>query len=61
MGARLVGHDLGFEAALQKLGQHVGGIGLQADAEGPPSPLGVEAPLDRVVEVRGDLIQVSRP
>ena len=32
VGARLVGDDVGLEAAREQLGQHLGGVGAQADA-----------------------------
>ena len=36
MGARLVGDDVGLEAEAPKLGQNVGGVGAEPDAQRPP-------------------------
>ena len=58
MRAGLVGDDVGLEAHGQQRGQHVGGVGPQADAERAPLRLRLPAARDGVVEVVGDLVEV---
>ena len=58
--ARLVGDDVGLEALAEQLGQHLGGVRAQPDAQRAPLPLCAQAALDGVVEVVGLLVEVAR-
>ena len=58
MGARLVGDDVGLEAEAPKLGQNVGGVGAEPDAQRPPLVLCRLSAAHRLLEVVGALVEV---
>ena len=58
--ARLVGDDVGAEAQSPELGKHVRGVRAQADAQRTPLVLGGLAAGDRLLEVVGLLVEITR-
>ena len=59
MRRRLVGQDVGDEAATRQLRQHLGAVADQADRERPPRALRLVAPAQRLVEGRRRAIEVA--
>ena len=59
VGRCLVGDHVGFEAAAQQLGQDLGGVSAESDAERAALGPGRLATGDRVVEIVGLLVEVA--
>jgi hypothetical protein len=56
---RLVGHHVDLDATPEQLGENLGAVADQPNAQRPLRRLRGRAPLDRVVEVVGDLVEVA--
>ena len=59
MRRRLVGDDVGHDAAAYELGQDVGGVGLERDRPRFAGPAAVVDARQRVVERIGALVDVA--